>query len=312
MSQTITEKNVSVSTKKTYFNPTYGCDPEFNASKNQQLLQANKELNSEDILGHDGNGRTFEVRPDPSEDPLEVVNNIRNIFAQQVLRSPKFLDYEFHAGSHAFGDPLGGHIHIGCKKDKIDAIEGSRILSQYVGLVTILLEDTQQGILRRKGGNYGGMEDCRTDKPYGFEYRAPSSWITSPHIAAGVLCLTKVVMDEVLNNDKFKPSTRITKALFSNEKEKELYEIFPDVWREITQMRLYNQYKTQLDPLNFLINKRLSWFPRKIKGGKVEQVSLQEAWGIIRLHDMLTKKVKLEDIWANWKNGGNMVQKIWA
>jgi hypothetical protein len=270
------------------------------------------ELTSEDLLGHDGNQTTFEVRPDPTECPIEAVHNIRNVFVQQVLRSPKFLDYDWKSGSFMQTFPLGGHLHFGIKKDKIDAIEASRILSQYVGLVSLLLENKEEGLLRRKVGNYGGMEDCRTDKPYGFEYRAPSSWLTCPAVAAAILCLGKIVMFEVLNNEKFKPSTRVTKALFNNDKEKELYEIFPDVWREITQMMLYNQYKVQLDPINFLISKKLSWFPRKLKGDKMQAIDMKEAWGIIRMHDVLTKKVKLDDIWANWKNGGSMVQKIWA
>ena len=306
MSQTITEKNVNVSTKKTYFCPTFGADPELTLIGKEGVVNAASVLKDPECseLGHDGNQVTFEVRPEPSTDPIEIVHNIRGLFVRQVLKNPKFLDYQWLGGTWKHGYPLGGHIHVGAKSDKINPSEATKILSNYVGFITLLLENKDEGLLRRKGG-YGGFDDNRT-QPYGFEYRAPSSWLVSPHITTAVLCLSKMVIFEVLNNDKFKPSTRVTKVLFSNEKEKELYEIFPEVWREITQMMLYQKYKMQVDPIYFLITKKRSWYPNKRDGEKPKEMDIKEAWSIVDMRPYLVTQIKLDSIWSKWKIG-NMV-----
>jgi hypothetical protein len=297
------EKNINITTKKSFLDFTQGSDPEFTIVKSdlKTVVAAKGELNADDELGHDGNGVTFEARPEPSTNPIEHVNNIRGIFARQVLKNPKFLDYHWLAGSHNYGFPMGGHIHFGIKEKQFSPRVAANTLSQYVGLITLLLEDKKEGLLRRKNSGYGEMEDYRVQS-YGFEYRTPSSWLVCPYITTAILCLAKVVMFECLNNDKFKPSTRVTPDIFSNDKEQELYKIFPEIWEEIKEMILYQQYKMQIDPIYFLISKKLSWFPQKRVNKKLEPVPLKEAWGIIDSKTAFATKVKLDAIWSRFNS----------
>src|ERR1017187_1859540 len=196
------DKDYNIKTgQKAIFDFSIGADPEFVMVDNKSLMDKNI-LRDGDIFGIDGNGVSFEVRPDPSLSPLEVTHNIRSIFVRQCLKNPKFMEYDWFAGSFQREYPLGGHIHFGIKENVINPKKAANILSQYVGAITVLIEEYDQGCRRRQDHHgYGQIEDTRP-KSYGFEYRTPASWITSPIVASAILCLAKVVMFEALNNDK--------------------------------------------------------------------------------------------------------------
>jgi hypothetical protein len=269
---------------------TLGADPEFACfTKSGDVVRANEFCTGSEKFGADGNGVTFELRPDPSPNPHQIVWNIQNILAKKVEEKPNFLKWSWLAGSHQKGYPLGGHIHFGVKKDKIDAIEASAILSQYLGATTMLLEDTKQGMERRKG-SYGGMEDCRTDKPYGFEYRTLSSWLVCPYIADSVMCLAKTVMSEMLNNKAFKPGFYVHNSSFSKMNVEPVFEKFPNIWDDITKMHLYPTYKKQLDLLNYLVTRKLTWF---------RKTDMKLAWGLINMR-ATQANVTLGSIWDNY------------
>lgn len=68
----------------------------------------------------------------------------------------------------------GGHIHVGTS---IDMLTGIRLMDLYLGVPSILLDDTEDSIARRElYGKAGAMRP----KPYGFEYRVLSNfwWFT--------------------------------------------------------------------------------------------------------------------------------------
>lgn len=290
----ITEKNVNIKTGA-IFDFSMGADPEL-VVKDGKTVLGEKILTEADEFGIDGNHYWFEIRPEPSTSPLQVAENIRSIMVRQCLKKPKFFDYDWFAGSFSSnpnGDyGLGGHIHFGIKAERIDPKRAANILSQYVGAATILLEDREQGLKRRqfKNAKYGGIEDQR-EKPYGFEYRCPSSWITDPRIATATLCLAKAVMFEALNNDKFKAPTRIKAQHILEMNVPAIRELWPDIWNEITKMALYPHYKQYLDMLYFLIKKNRTWYP---------PVSLKEAWGIVDMTSVLNAKVHMEAIWGKF------------
>jgi hypothetical protein len=298
--------DISIKSSKPIFDFTMGADPEL-VVKDGATVLGDKILTEYDEFGIDGNHYWFEIRPDPSKSPLEVANNIRSIMVRQCLKRPAFLNYDWFAGSFASnpnGDyGLGGHIHFGVKGDRISPDTAALVLSQYVGAATLLIEDRDQGLKRRhfKGGKYGFINDQR-EKPYGFEYRSPSSWLTDPKVTIAVLCLAKTVLFELLNNDKFNPSKRIKESHFINMEVDSVREVWPDIWDEITRMSLYAQYKPYIDVLYFMIKRHRMWFPA---------VSLREAWGVVNSTNV--SKIPIASIWYKFldkKNDGEFIPKL--
>jgi hypothetical protein len=309
----INQKNINIKTFSAVRDFTMGADPELIIKQGTEIL--NKHILQEgDEFGIDGNGVLFEARPDPDLSPLAITQNIRGIFVRQCLRNPKHLDYDWFAGSAHGGYTLGGHIHFGIKEDVIAPLEATRILSQYVGAITMLLEDTEQGKIRRrhKGGPnqmvgyYGHIEDWRPQS-FGFEYRTPASWITSPYVTAAVLCLAKVVMYEVVNNDKFKVPKRVQPQHFLNMETDSERTLFPEIWAEITRMALYKQYAPYINLLYYLVNKKVNnntthvtWFPK---------CSMKAAWGVVNSQQINRAKVQSEALWHKFNQRNALVAK---
>jgi hypothetical protein len=289
-----------MSLPKNFIDFTIGADPEFLCVKGaSEIIRAGDVVDDPEsgLIGADGNGVTFEARPQPSEDPLEVVTNIHRIFSGLVQEKPEFNSYRWIAGSHAYQYPLGGHIHFGLRGDKVSARDGTNLLSQYVGCLTLLMENKAQGQKRR--GSYGGMLEYR-EQDYGFEYRTPASWLTSPHVAAAVLCLSKTVLFELLNNKSFDPQNRFNEDDFYRMDVDKVREKFPEIWKEITKMKLYQPLKPYIDTIHHCVVNKLNWFP---KGG------LKEAWGIMDVVGSVPKtQVTLETIWARYNQSLNQVR----
>ena len=290
---------------------TMGADPEFIAVKGGKGSNACygcdfcKNDSDLDSLGADGCGTLIEIRPDPSNDPIELVTTMRQILMGQMVDKNELRHFQWFAGSHyveedenVHGDepgryPMGGHIHFGINRRLIGGRFSTKLLSQYVGLSSCLIEDKNQGYLRRNGGphwgNYGGFNDFRT-QPYGFEYRTPSSWLTSPYVAAAILCLGKVVMYEVINNSSFEPSEFITHEDVRKMNTRKMRAKFQGMWQEVSQMALYPFYQHYLSLIPFLVKHRLTWFPK---------CSMKEAWGV-HVSETPHRPVTLDSIWANY------------
>lgn len=268
---------------------TIGADPEFCCVDGRTLVESGAYTNTQDPFGCDGNGVTFEVRPGPSNDPLEVVGNIHDIFARKVHSSKEFLKFNWKAGSFYADCPLGGHIHFGIPNRKVPVETSASILDNYVGLITLLIEHKTQGIRRRDEG-YGRMGDVR-HQDWGFEYRSCSSWLTSPYISAAILCLAKTVMYEVTNNSEFHPRQTVVAEDFRQMRIDHLRELFPPVWSDITKMELYQTYKPYIDLIYFLVNKKLTWFPK---------VNMKEAWGLVDMSNAYDK-IQMSVIWERFK-----------
>lgn len=276
---------------------TLGADPEFMCMAGPEANAAHTHADDGDNaeeFGLDGSSQCYEVRPAPSVSPIQLVHNIHQVFMGQVARQPAMLDYNWRAGSHA-GHPLGGHIHFGIRgfdEDESRANEYGVVLDDYVGAVTALIEDREEGVKRRTpdqwGQHYGKGHDCRVNK-WGFEYRTPSSWLTSPYVAAGVLSLAKVVMHQTLNK-RFKHKARIGAWDFSTMDTDTLRVVSPAIWSDIRAMELYPKYKTYLDFLYRLVEMKRNWFPKS---------SMKDSWGIVNLDYPMT--FDLSTIWARYR-----------
>ena len=269
-----------------------GADPEFICiDYTHSIVEADTILGDFNTpVGTDG-GTRFEIRPQSSEEPLDIVRNIQTLLKQQSFLKPIFYDLTWLAGSYQHDHSLGGHIHFGIPKHKMGRETAIGFLDQYLGSITLLIEHRDQGLARRQT-EYGGMGDYR-NQIYGFEYRTPSSWITSPYVAAAILCLGKMILFESLNNPKFKWQTFAKPYHFTNMNTPYLKTKFPNIWSDITKMKLYQKYKPYVDLIYFLVTENLSWFPT---------TTMKNAWGVANLAKYTNKSVDLDLIWLRYKN----------
>jgi hypothetical protein len=281
---------------------TIGADPEFMmldakgaAVRANYFCSEIRESASIHELGADGCGVTFECRPSPSPNPIQIVNNLHNIFIGHCARHPKLLGYRWLAGSYQAGQPLGGHIHFGVSNRRIGAKTGSHLLSQYVGAMSILVEDKEEGKIRRST-EYGGMVDYRVQS-YGFEYRTPSSWLTSPYVSAAFLCLAKTVIWEAVNNRDARFNDYVVNSDFKHMNADKVMAKLPAIWADITKMHLYQKYKVYIDVLYYLATNKLKWYA---KDG-----TMNTTWGLADLSSALPTDFALETIWSRVKSSKN-------
>ncbi len=294
------EANQSKPIKEVYI----GADPEFLILDGFKILDASMHdytIRNYGSIGHDGHRFIAELRPNYSSDPLQVVRNMREILVSKINHSPKFGDYNFYAGSHYREKSLGGHIHFSSnfpefkQMSKANFLHFTQILDNYVAACSILLENVEDGKKRRKSGDYGFYGDWRPQN-WGFEHRTCSSWISSPHIANSLLCLSKVVMHEILNNPNFPFKVFNCNDDFHYMKVDNLRKRFPQIWADIQRMSLYNQYKPYLHLIYNFVNQKRTWHPKHLK--------LKEAWGIISIPEERKensprfKTISLDSIWG--------------
>lgn len=276
---------------------TIGTDPEFACvTEHDEIVSAEdlfgydedgNELEGEDPeLGADGNGITFEMRPKPSKCPLKVVNNIHDILVRSSIEKPEFMGHKWISGSWHGGYPLGGHVHFGITDRQINHRDAISVLDHYVGVVSLLLEIKTHGVKRRADG-YGVMGDMR-DQPWGFEYRPMSSWLGSPYVAAAIMCLSKTVMYELLNNRKFEWHKFARPNDFVKMDTDRVLALFPEIWADIVKMHLYQKYKPYIDLIYFIVKNRLTWIPAK---------GMKESWGVVNMQPCITNKIGLDIIW---------------
>lgn len=274
---------------------TIGADPEFGCVKYGRIVKAfNYVKRDEDLdFGCDGNEITFELRPAPSKSPIQIVNNIRDIFIRQVIKQPEFLKFKWVAGSWHKGYPFGGHVHFGLSSNQINHTDAVAFLDHYVGSCCLLIERKEDAIKRRSnphGYDYGHMGTMRV-QDWGFEYRPMSSWLSSPYISAAMLCLSKTVMYEVMNNSKFEWHKFVVPKDFIKCDQDRLIKIFPKIWQDITKMHLYQTYKPYIDLIYYLVKNKLTWLNAK---------DMKECWGIIDMKPCLGEKVSIDLLWSRY------------
>ena len=279
---------------------TIGADPEFALLNSRGRVVPAEDWVSEDEgteFGADGNGTTFEVRPGPSKEPLEVVGNIHDIFVRTSLQEPDLLKFNWVAGTWRGGYPLGGHVHFGLTERQIAHRSAVDFLDHYLGVVTLLLEIKKEGLKRREDG-YGGMGDLR-EQTWGFEYRPMSSWLSTPYISAAVLCLSKTIMYEVMNNSKFEWHKFAVVEDFSKMNQKRIFELFPKIWADITKMHLYQLYKPYIDLIYFLVTNKLTWLPA---------TSMKESWGICDMKACIKEQIGIDVLWHRYNTEQEVAQ----
>ena len=144
---------------------------------------------------------------------------------------------------------------------------------------------------RRRDDGYGKMGDYR-EQPWGFEYRGMSSWLSSPYVSAAMLCLSKTVMYEVMNNSKFEWHKFAVRSEFETVNYDKIIPKFPSIWNDITKMYLYQTYKPYIDLIYFLVINKRTWLP---------STDMKDCWGVIDMKPCISDKVGIDFLWNRYK-----------
>jgi len=279
-----------------------GCDPEFGLLRKKVMIIAEDIIRdgaNKNTFGVDGNGSPAELRPAPSKDPLKVVFNIRKAMIKGIKKYPRLASLEWKAGSIIGSEPIGGHIHFSglpfrFDEEHLDLLleEGYdfedmsssekrkfkyislfvKALDTYLGQIVVIIEHPKEARKRRR--DYGNLGDCRKSCQGVLEYRVLSSWLTSPAVAAGILCLAKTVAHEAAFNDLGKYIRKDivpNAALFNHASYVYHKKKFKRLWHRIRKMELYPKYKKYINFLRRLISAKKNWYPT---------YDMKEAWKI--------------------------------
>lgn len=97
----------------------------------------------------------------------------------------------------------GGHIHVGT--NQVDMISGIRAMDLYLGVPSVLLDNSPEAVQRRElYGKAGAMRP----KPYGFEYRVLSNfWMFNEQLSEWVFRATMQAMRFAENTRKELPKS---------------------------------------------------------------------------------------------------------
>jgi len=307
-----------------------GADPEFGLLDNQgRLVEACDVMQVRHRFGLDGCSAIAEMRPEPSINPSQVVRNLYQDMVEGYYRSEKMQNLRWKAGSvvqssrHTTRDEIftiGGHIHLGIRAAVAPRVFGSResyyeelasYLDTYLAQIMRLLEDPLELSDRVENG-YGALGDYRSNS-HGMEYRTLGSWLTSPRIAEGALCLAQTVAyqhiwmtahkKEDFLLERLSPSYTAGSQDFEessvNSHELRTYrKKFPTLRDQIRRFKLYKRHELPIEFIFKLVESNRTWFPGK-------DIDMKVAWGITsaarientRKPERVLPVVKFEDIW---------------
>ncbi len=168
---------------------TLGADPEMETLVNGSLVSATNlpQLCTRDktYISHDGHTQPQrELRPDPADNPAELVENIRDL-----IRISSFFNEDLSVMGNEL--PLGGHIHIGNASPSAELVS---VLDYF------LFPFNEFSSCTRKGSKYGKPGDVRI-QPHGFEYRTPpAAWLLTPTLARMTLELVQLIVEKIIND----------------------------------------------------------------------------------------------------------------
>lgn len=210
---TKSDNNIWIS--KTPSTMLIGADPEFLLFDNDNnVVRANNILQKPGKIGSDG--AMIEIRPDPTIDPLKLVENMQEIFRNEDLtNSIKDLNWQaaVYYKDNVRDYPVGGHIHLGNPKGITTLTSPAKfflfsvlnkIMDELLAVPLIKLDGTNLGKSRRSEcqmamgnngyGYYGEWRSCDGR----LEHRTLSGlWLMHPVVAEFVLGTAKAIADEM-------------------------------------------------------------------------------------------------------------------
>ncbi len=249
-----------------------GADPEFNYTFQQKRIIAQtllknafkgkREANMGYLIGNagnlgwDGNSATAEIRPNPSEEPKQLVKNIGKLLA--AASKPAKL---FQLSTLSNSAPVGGHVHFELKENSSD-LSRAQLINIHKKLATyflpLMMGENKINLRLRMNQNYGTMKDGRSENGITYEFRTPSAeWLTTPKICEGTICFLGALWHEIIAN----PST-FTKdpIIYKTEKQGMAIQemiisdynpmadmLLGQIKRSVKKFEFYETFKEQID-----------------------------------------------------------------
>lgn len=316
-----------------------GADPEFNMelfgkrmdakatltnilskSKTFEVGREGFKLKEAGTLGWDGHSSTGEIRPNPSNSPEGIVNNLREIFQGLSDEAPLF-----ELSTLSRGAAIGGHIHFELPKGNISDERMKAIHKRLVSFyLPIIMGENKINLAIRIKGGYGKLctgSAYRKDNKftredgspgYTYELRCPSAeWTSTPKIANATLAYLGVVFHEIMKNPKsFEKTckdiiirterqgdaiqelamaeyTALTQTLYNKIKKYiKTFELYPEFKKEVDFILNYKSVLAEKQATNFEIIKGWNLVKKEKESPKKKILSEKE----------FTKRIKDKDL----------------
>jgi hypothetical protein len=232
-------------------------------------------------FGVDGCSATAELRPTPSEDPVEVVNTLQNIMQRTANQRPELFRHKWFGGSWFDGYTMGAHIHFGTghspSTKEIDYLD--TFLSPIVQVL-----DSVDCVRQRTDRGYGRLSAWR-GKVYGYEYRTLPSFLPDKKLTLAILKVAKAIVEHVREGEE----TEIERKKFSS------YRLRDRQKQSMNRGDMSAVVKTLSKKKNFIskiifkgvkdndITYLFECVNKAIKGEySLNKVDIKEAWGIVQ------------------------------
>jgi hypothetical protein len=216
-----------------------------------------------------------ELRPDPDESPLGLVNNLKAAMYEAARLIPR-PSVKWKAGSMPFRPySTGGHIHFSGVRFSSHFV---KVLDNYLGLPLMLVEHRETAQLRRP--KYGFLGDVRHKDHGGFEYRTPASFVVDPVSTAATFCIAYLLAvhhEELETTDIYEPGLQY--AFYRGQTEK----IRPIALQNLFRLRnvaLYERYQNYIEPFIDMVTNGTTWD---------EQADVRSVWSIPIENTVLSK-----------------------
>lgn len=231
------------------------------------LVKENKDCVKEDMgyaikkhgnIGWDGSSATGEIRPSPSNDIQEVVDNIRELFSATTKKINIF-----QLSTLSLRQSIGGHIHLELKEEHKENTKTqekvARALSSFY--LPLMLGENMVSLNLRwsKNSSYGDLLDYRYENGKTLEYRCPSAeWLTTPKVAYSTLAYFGVVYNEIIKNpDEFtkkykdviiksKEQSKGLQTLVLSNSAEMIKSLFDKINRHIKDFELYKDFEQEI------------------------------------------------------------------
>lgn len=252
-------------------------------------------------IGWDGACETAEIRPNPSDKPEEIVNNINQMFTAfgKYMSIFELTTLSQHAS-------IGGHIHFEANKDWTTQKQKS-IHTQMVSFyMPILMGENKINLALRIRQGYGAMTDYRFDnqgdndnnRVKTYEFRCPSAeWLTSPKIAQAVLAYLGVIYNEIINHPKNIKNCK--DILLKSEKQIEAFQtlalqeydllnqaLLKNIRKNIKSFEMYDAFKEEIE---FVLH------PEAIIKEKIKfNYDINNGWKLGNMHKITKKEITSE------------------
>ncbi|MEK4328202.1 hypothetical protein MKX70_20445 [Paenibacillus sp. FSL R7-0312] len=239
-----------------------GMDPEFILLREStgRVVPASRYLPMDGAAGCDagppGTRGVFpvaELRPAPRGEPRALLAQLMSA-AREADRLITDRSLRWRAGGMPLrGWALGGHLHFSGVTLCAPLL---RALDNYLALPMLLLEDVRAAARRPR---YGVLGDFRRQPHGGFEYRTLPSFLVSPVIAKGAVCLAHLIVSHY-EELPLRPLDRekLHAAFYSGDKQP-LREAWPPLEAQLRALGGYAAAASYIEPLLRSIAAQQTW-----------------------------------------------------